>query len=210
MIRASAVDSRYGRASQGNVARGLSKDAGTFDSRSLVSDPINICAFAANSAKPTRQEAQSSPAANGQSNRTLMAVSLNLLALRCNTDPGRTATGTRGLSLGNADCRRIPWDFPWAAPPSFGPNSRHAWRSHNLQPYSDFGRTWRLVVSFCHYHPSRGPPGRLHDRNDRTGSDPPAACPYQWWTIQARINCFVAHKASATPARIELQSPMRD
>jgi len=204
MIRASTVDSRYGRASQGNVARGLSKDAGTFDSRSLVPDPIDICAFAANSAKPIRQEAQSIPAANGQISNSLTATSLNLLALRCNTEPGRMATGTRGLSFGNADCRRNRWDFPWPAPPGFGPNSRHAWRSHNLQPNSDFGRTGRLVVSFCRCHPSGGPPGRLHDRNDGTGSDPPAACAYQWWTIQARINCFVAFKPSATPARIEL------
>jgi hypothetical protein len=43
---------------------------------------------------------------------------------------------------------------------------------------------------------------RLHDRNDGTGSDPPAACANQWWTVQARINCFVALKASATLAPV--------
>src|SRR5450755_3010507 len=148
MIRASTVDSRYGRASQENVARGLPKDAGTFDSRSLVWDPIDICAFATDSAKPIRQEAQSTPAANDQISNSLMAHTLSLLAPRCNTEPGRTATATLGLSFGNADYRWTGWDSPWAAPPSLGPNSRHAWRCHSLRPNSDFGRTGRLVVSF--------------------------------------------------------------
>jgi hypothetical protein len=77
-----------------------------------VSDPINICAFAANSAKPIHQEAQATPATNGQSNSSLMLANLDLLSLRCNgfsTEPGRTegfhlamliVTGFAGIFLG--------------------------------------------------------------------------------------------------------------
>jgi hypothetical protein len=47
MIKASAVDNRYGTASQGNVVLGRSKDALALDFWSLVSDPINTHALAA-------------------------------------------------------------------------------------------------------------------------------------------------------------------
>jgi len=71
-----------------------------------------------------------------------------------------------------------------------------------------FGRTGRLVVSFCRCHPGRGPPGRLHDRNDGTGSDP-AACALSVVDNPSAHKCFVALKASARPAQIELQSHTR-
>jgi len=66
MIRASTVDSRYEGLLQGNVARGLSKDAGNVRLTIAMPDPMDILA----PSRPIRQaypgkKPQSIPAANG-------------------------------------------------------------------------------------------------------------------------------------------------
>src|SRR5665213_3333676 len=94
MIRASTVDSRYGMASHGNVARGLSKVVVTSDLWLPSSDLIDICAFGARFSNST---AESTIKCHRQCQSALRLVNLNPVAPHCNKIP-RSLSGQLGPS----------------------------------------------------------------------------------------------------------------